>query len=109
MIIQKINNNIFKPSFCNKNVSSNNSPKKRTRFDDLKENFATSLIIMGDEGFIVSQSLNKETKDSFKKSNPILDKLLFVAMGACVVITIVEIVLAIKEYIEDKKANNTAK
>lgn len=121
MLVQKLNRNIYnRYAFCGVNSAENKrivndtkiSSQKQSstpRIEQLKENFAQVMLLAGDGGFIVNQSLDKETKNSFKKSNPILDKLLFVFMGACVLITIVDIVLAIKEYLEIQKANNANK
>lgn len=111
----KINNisinknlNYFKsPKFksnktANNDINTGDTVKKQTRLDKLKENFAEGALLLGDGIFIANMDEFKNTKE-IKKDNPIADKLLLGFAGLCVLVTAVEIVLAIKEYIDNKK------
>lgn len=107
MQIQKLTHSIN----SNKNVlfGNNTDNLKKDEIKDykvLKASIAEGLLLAG-LGFACGDGFaSKVVAKNVSKSNPIGEKILFGTMAACILVTAVQAVKAIRHYINDKKNNS---
>ena len=88
------------------NNTDNSKKDEMKDYKVLKTSIAEGILLAG-LGFACGDGFaSKDVAKNVSKSNPIGEKILFGTMAACILVTAVQAVKAIRHYINDKKNNS---